>query len=97
MKKETSADFVKSLPKLTGKEKASPHLKKTIRVFNEKAGAETALIEPKKNEDIKYVGYVKTLNDKFFDAMENKKVWSYVALGIAAAFVVAVAYWGIKQ
>ena len=97
MKKTSSTDFVKSLPKLTGKEKASPHLKRTIKVFNEKAGAETALIEPKKGEDIKYVGYVKTLNDKFFDAIENKKTWSYVALALATAFVVAVAYWGIKQ
>lgn len=77
--------------------KASPLLKKTIKVFNGKASGETALIEPKKTDDIKYVGYVKTLNDKFFDAIESKKTWSYVALGITAAFIVAVAYWGIKQ
>ncbi len=97
MKKTSSSDFVKSLPKLTGKEKASPLLKRTIKVTEGKASAETALIEPKKTDEIKYVGYVKTLNDKFFDAIENKKTWSYVALAVATAFVVVVAYWGIKQ
>lgn len=97
MKKRTSEEFVKGLPKLTGKEKASPHLKKTIKVFNGKATGETALIEPKKNDDIKFVGHVKSMNEKFFDMIESKKTWSYVALGLTAAFIVAVAYWGIKQ
>lgn len=97
MKTKTPEDFVKGLPKLKGTEKASPHLKKTIRVFNGKASAETALVEPSKTEKLRYVGHVKTLNDKFFDAIENKQLWSYVALGLTAAFIVAVAYWGITQ
>jgi hypothetical protein len=76
---------------------ASSLLKKTAKVFNEKASAETALIEPKKNEPFRHVLYVKTLNDKFLDAIESKKLWSYVALGATAVFIIAVAYWGIKQ
>jgi hypothetical protein len=97
MKKKSSTDFVKSLPKITGNEKASPHLKKTIKVFNGEATGETALIEPTKKDVVKYVGHVKTLNERFFDKIESKKTWSIVALAITTAFIVAVAYWGIKQ
>lgn len=97
MKKRTSEEFVKSLPKIDGKKKASPLLSKTAKVFNGKASAETALIEPKKNEVVKYVGYVKTKNEKFWDWVESKPWGRWVVLGLAVVFVTAVAYWGIKQ
>lgn len=97
MKKRTSEDFVKGLPKLDGKKTASPLLRKTIKVAEGKAGAETALIEPKKSDKIKYVGHVKTANEKFFDFMESKTPWAVLGIAAATAFIALVAYWGIKQ
>ena len=97
MKKRSSEEFVKSLPKLKGNEKASPLLKKTIAVVDGKKSAETALIEPKKNEVVKYVGYVKTTNEKFWDWVESKPWGKWIALGAVTIFIIAVAYWGIKQ
>lgn len=95
MKKRTSEDFVKSLPAIDGTKKASPHLKKTIKVFNGKAGGETAMIEPPKNE--KLVIHGKTKTDKFFDYFESHKPWAAIGIALCTAFVAAVAYWGIKQ
>lgn len=75
---------------------ASPATKKAIRFFNGKTPA-TDLLESPKASKFHHSGGAKSLNDKFFDMIESKKLWSVVALGITTAFIVAVAYWGIKQ
>jgi hypothetical protein len=86
------------LPPAVGKTppKASPQTKKAIRFFNGKISA-IDLIEPDKHEKFQFTNYTKTLNDKLFEFIENKKLWQGVALAIAVAFVTAVMYWGIKQ
>lgn len=77
--------------------KAQPLTKKTVKVFNGEASAETALIEPTKKDDIKYVGHIKSTNEKFFDWVESRPSGQWIVLAIAVAFVTAVMYWGIQQ
>jgi hypothetical protein len=96
LKKRTSKDFVKSLPKITGNEKASPLLKKTIAVVNGKAGGETALIEDRQKK-LKPSNHVVTVNEKFWNWFESRPWGMWVAYTFATALIVAVAYWGIKQ
>lgn len=86
----------KQIPSTPLVAKASPQTKKAVRFFNDKVSA-VDMIEHDKNEKFEFTNYTKTLNDKFFEFIESKKLWQGVALAIAVAFVTAVMYWGIKQ
>lgn len=76
--------------------KASPQTKKSIRFFNDELPA-TALLEDNKSKKFVHSGYTKTMYDKFFEQFESFDFWGTVILIVAAAFLVAVGYWGIQQ
>lgn len=68
--------------------------KKLIRFFDGKVPVGDVL---ETQDKLKITPHYRTLNDKVFDFLEDKKTGSYIALAITTAAIVAVAYWGIKQ
>lgn len=76
---------------------ASAKTKQAIRFFKGKASA-ISLLEPVDGRHkFQPSQHVKTLNDKIFDFLEDKKVGSFIALALTTAAIIAVAYWSIKQ
>ncbi len=84
----------KEAPKIP---QASKKTRDAIAFFNDKKPATALLEQPDGRKKVKYVGHVKTANEKFFDFIEDRKFGSYLALGITAAVVIAVVYWMMHQ
>lgn len=76
--------------------KASPKTKAAIAFFNDKKSA-IDLIETDKRKKFVHSGYTKTKVDHAFEWIEKQPWGKWVVFAVATAFVVAVAYWGIKQ
>lgn len=79
------------------KKNASAKTKQAIKFFNGKASAISMLEPVDGRHKFQPSKHVRTMNDKVFDFIEDKKVGSFVALAITTAAIIAVAYWGIKQ
>ena len=78
------------------KTKASPKTKAAIDFFNDKKPA-TDLLETDRRRKFVHSGYTKTKVDHFFEWIEAQPWGKWLVFAVATAFVVAVAYWGIKQ
>lgn len=78
------------------KKKASPKTKAAIDFFNDKKSA-VDLLESDKRRKFVHSGYTKTKADYFFEWVEKQPWGMWLAYAVATAFIVAVAYWGIKQ
>ena len=76
--------------------KASPQTKKAIASFNDKKPA-VDLLEIERQKKFVHSGYTKTKVDEFFEWVESQPWGKWAVFALATAFVVAVAYWGIKQ
>lgn len=76
--------------------RAKPLTKTTIEALNGERPIEDAIIMPKKSK-LELSNGAKTLGDKFFDWFESQPWGKVVVFGLCVLFVVAVAYWGIKQ
>lgn len=68
---------------------------KHLKFFNDKLPA-SEVIEPEGSKKLK-LSPPPSLNDRFFDFIEDQKIGSKIALAITTAFIVAIAYWGITQ
>lgn len=78
------------------KTKASPKTKAAIAFFEGKKSA-VDLIETDRRRKFVHSGYTKTKVDHFFEWVEKQPWGMWLVYAVATAFVVAVAYWGIKQ
>lgn len=76
--------------------KASAKTKAAIAFFNDKKPA-TDLLEVERQKKFVHSGYTKTKVDHFFEWVEAQPWGKWAVFALATAFVVAVAYWGIKQ
>lgn len=76
--------------------KASPKTKAAIAFFEGKKSA-VDLIETDRRRKFVHSGYTKTKVDHFFEWVEKQPWGMWLVYAVATAFVVAVAYWGIKQ
>jgi len=85
---------VKQSPKVL--KTASPQTKKAVKFFQDKAPA-SDLLEDTGSKKPSFQVHTNTLNDKFFNFIDNKEVGKWLALGITTAVIVAIAYWGIRQ
>lgn len=96
-------NFFKRKPKpqpasktVTLKTKASPKTKAAIDFFNDKKSP-VDMLETDRRRKFVHSGYTKTKVDYFFEWVEKQPWGKWVVFAVATAFVVAVAYWGIKQ
>lgn len=78
------------------KKRASGKTKAAVDFFNGKKSA-VDLLEKTGSRKLNVTPQVRTLNDKFFDFIADKQVGTWLALGLATAFVALAMYWGIKQ
>lgn len=92
-RKKKSEPASKTVPLET---KASPKTKAAIAFFEGKKSA-VDLIETDRRRKFVHSGYTKTKVDHFFEWVEKQPWGNWVVFAVATAFVVAVAYWGIKQ
>jgi len=76
--------------------KASPKTKAAIAFFEGKKSA-VDLIETDRRRKFVHSGYTKTKVDHFFEWVEKQPWGMWAVYALATAFIVAVAYWGIKQ
>ena len=76
---------------------ASKKTRDAIAFFNDKKPAHELMEVPdgRTTRKFEHSGYAKTLNDKFFDAIEGKG--KYVALAITTAVVSYAIYWMMNQ
>lgn len=84
------------VPAVDPKLKPSPKTKAAIDFFNGKKSA-VDLIETDKRRKFVHSGYTKTKVDHAFEWIESQPWGKWLVFAVATAFVVAVAYWGIKQ
>ena len=78
-------------------QRASRSTSKAIKFFKGKASAVDLLEDTKQSKSHKITPYKPTLNDKFFNWIEDKEAGKWFILALTTAFIVVVAYWGIKQ
>lgn len=78
------------------KTKASPKTKAAIDFFNDKKSA-VDMLEADKRRKFVHSGYTKTRVDHAFEWVESQPWGKWIVFALATAFIVAVAYWGIKQ
>lgn len=87
----------KKKPQAPKMKRASRETMKAVKFFRGDAPASDLMIHEKIDKKRTPTPYQPTLNDKFFDWVEDKQVGKYVILTLTTAAAVAVMYWGIKQ
>lgn len=83
--------------KKTAPKRASRKTSKAIKFFKGEAPASDLLEDTPIDKKRTPVPMRPTLNDRFFDWIEDKQTGKWFMLALTTAFIVVVAYWGIKQ
>lgn len=84
-------------PPVIIKGRASKKTAKAIRFYNGKIPATDLLEESKASKKLRITPPRNSVSDKFFNWLEDAPIGKWVGLALTTAFIVAVAYWGIKQ